>query len=176
MGVTDVAFGAMNVDPLVLEIAGKLDLAPAVVQGCLGDLARQKETKESQGKMAERWGVGFGQLTKIRHMGKVAIEEVRAGMVTQKMIIANKLDEVVMDGLNDPDKMAKLSLKDASVMAKQYTDSALNLSNGQVGAPATQINVGDLRVLIDRRNQSGPYVPIKQKLGKVIEEKNEDTN
>jgi hypothetical protein len=167
---------SQNVDPLVLEIAGKLDLAPAVVAGCLGDLARQNETKESQGRMAKRWGVGFGQLTKIRHMGRVAISEVREGLVTQKMIIANKLDEVVMDGLNDPEKVEKLSLKDASVMAKQYTDSALNLANGQVGAPATQINVGDLKILIDRRNQSGPYVPIKQKIGKVIEATTTDEN
>ena len=157
-------------DPIIEEIAKRLDLAPAVVEGVLGDLARQNETKESQGKMAARWGVAFGQLTKIRHMGKVTIEEVRAGMVTNKLALANELDGIVMDGLNDPIKREKLGLKDAAVMAKQYTDSALNLANGHVGAPATQINVGDLRILIDRRNAAGPYVPIREAIlkGKTL--------
>jgi len=136
----------------------------AIVEGVLGDLAMQKETKLSQMELAERWSLPFGALTTIRNMGKVLIQDIRDGAITKKLAIANVADDHLMDRLSDPDAVQKISARDLSTIAKQNVDSALNLNNGQVGSPQTQINIGDLRVLIDKRESSAGYVPIRERL------------
>jgi hypothetical protein len=97
-------------------------------------------------------------------MGKVLIQDIRDGAITKKLAIANVADDHLMDRLSDPDAVQKISARDLSTIAKQNVDSALNLNNGQVGSPQTQINIGDLRVLIDKRESSAGYVPIRERL------------
>ncbi len=158
-------------NPEIDAIAQRLNLPPAVVGGILGDLASQKETKISSGQLAARWGTSFGALSTCRSMGKITIADIREGSVTKKLCIANVCDDALMDRLSDPMAVAEISAKDLSSIAKQNIDSALNLSNGQVGASPFQINIGDVRVLMDKREQRGAYVPIRERLakGKVID-------
>ena len=153
-----------EIDPIVARICEKKGYPVAVVEGVLGDLAMQKETKISQMELAERWSLPFGALTTIRNMGKVLIQDIRDGAITKKLAIANAADDHLMDRLSDPDAVQKISARDLSTIAKQNVDSALNLNNGQVGSPQTQINIGDLRVLIDKRESSAGYVPIRDRL------------
>jgi hypothetical protein len=149
---------------VVEELSTKLDLPLAVVEGVLGDLAHQKESHLSQNKIAERWGVGFGEISRMRRMGHVAIADIREAAITKKLIIANTADELLIDALSDPVKVEKISARDLSQISKQHTDSALNLANGRTGPTTQQINIGDMKVLIQRQAARAPRVPIREKL------------
>jgi len=97
-------------------------------------------------------------------MGRVAIADIRDAAVTKKLIIANTADELLMAALSDPVKVATISPRDLSQISKQHTDSALNLANGRTGPATQQINIGDMKVLIQRQAERSPRVPIREKL------------
>ncbi len=138
------------------RIAKMKGMTPAIVRAILGDCANQKVSKESQAVIAARWGVPFGNVTSCRNMGKVTIEEIRSMAVSKSVTLMDAAQDIVMDKLQDPEAVAKMSAKDASVIAKQQADMALNLSNNSVGAGNITINaIGDVKALIQMKVEAG---------------------
>jgi hypothetical protein len=122
------------------------------VEGVMGDCIMQKSTKESQAKIAARWGVAFGEVSACRNMGKVTIDEARASMGTKSIILADRALDSLMDDMNDPEKLAEMKPKDKLSIAKQLTDNAINLENKAVaGQGQTNIDVGTVQILIQNQ-------------------------
>lgn len=137
------------------RIAKMKGLSEGIVRGILGDCAAQKTSKETQAQIAARWGVPFGNVTSCRNMGKVTIEEIRSMAVTKSAILMDAAQDVLMDKLSNPEIRDKMSAKDASTIAKQQADMALNLSNNQVGASNVSITaIGDVKMLMQMKTEA----------------------
>lgn len=144
-------------------------LSKGTVEGVLGDLVAKEEPgkRMSQQQIADKWGITFGQVSSIRNSHKLELEEVRASMVARNLGNAYLAQNLLHDHLVDPEKIAKISARDLSTIAKQSQDSALNMANGMVGAPA-QINFGDIKVLAKMDFGRG-FQPVEAKRTKAIE-------
>lgn len=137
------------------RIVNHTGLSEGLVQAVLGDLANQKNSKETQAAIATRYGLRFGQISSIRNMGKITIEEIRAGSVTTSIVLMETAKGLAMDKLNDPAAVAKMSAKDLSTIAKQQADMALNMSNNAVGQSNVTINnIGDVKMLMEMRTEA----------------------
>jgi hypothetical protein len=136
----------------VSDVMSKSGLERWQVEGVLGDLVMQDKSKESQGKIAKRWGVGFGEVSRCRQMGKLTIDECRAAMGTKSIILADRALDSLMDDMNDPVKLSEMKPKDKLSIAKQLTDNAINLENKAVaGQGQTNIDVGTVQILIQNQ-------------------------
>jgi hypothetical protein len=132
----------------VSEVMSKSGLERWQVEGVLGDLVMQDKSKESQGKIAKRWGVGFGEVSRCRQMGKLTIDECRAAHITKSLI----LSDGAMDRLMDEMQAGNLKPKELISIGKQYTDNAINLENKAVAGPGTtNIDVGTVQILIQNQ-------------------------
>lgn len=122
------------------------------VEGILGDLAVNHQTRESKAAIVRRWGVGYGDVSVCRNMGKLTIDEARASMGTKSIILADKALDALMDDMSDPEKLADMKPKDKLSIAKQMTDNAINLENKAVaGQGQTNIDVGMVQILIQNQ-------------------------
>jgi len=148
-------------------------LPAGTIQGVLSDLVAKNEPGQrlSQQQIADKWGITFGQVSSIRNTHKMELEEVRASMVARNIGNAYLAQEILHDHLTDPVKRSKISARDVSTIAKQAQDSALNMANGMVGAPA-QINFGDIKVLAKMDFGKG-FQPVEAKKVKVIDQPSE---
>lgn len=137
----------------VSELMSKTGLERWQVEGIMGDLVAQNRSKESQLKIANRWGVAFGEVTTCRNMGKLTIDECREALGTKSIILANRALDALADDFNDPAKLCEMKPKDKLSIAKQMTDNALNLENKAVTGVGgvTNVNIGDVQVLIQHR-------------------------
>src|SRR4030095_11163661 len=120
-------------DPALEQLAQAVKLPLGVVRGVLGDLANQKESRQTQRQIAARWGLGYGEISRMRNLGRVAIEDIREQAVTERLIIAKLANDHLMDRLNNAEQTARISARDLSQISKQQTDAALNMNNGRVG-------------------------------------------
>ncbi len=140
----------------ISEIMSQTKLTRAVVTGVLGDIARMTVSRESKGQIASRWGVGFGLMNTMKAMGKLTIEDVRCGLVTKNVIIANAASDALMDRMNDPMAVSEMDPKTLMTISKQSTDTALNLENkSAVGVAGTQVNIGEIKMLIQHKESRG---------------------
>ncbi len=139
------------------RIAKQRGLSVGIVKGVIGDLARMPETKESQAKLCSRWGIKFGDATACRNMGKVTISELRGVFESKAAMLHNSCQDILAEKMNNPEIVEKLSLRDASTIAKQQADIAAVMSNTSVGGGGTnvQINIGDVKALIGMRHHEG---------------------
>jgi len=147
----------------VEAIMSKLGIERWQAEGVLGDLVMRKATKETQTKIAARWAIPFGDVTRCYNMGKVTIEDARQMMGTKSLVIANAALDGLMDDLNDPMKAAKMDPKTKLAIAKGMTDNALNLDNKSVaGGTTNHVDVGTVQILIqnraDREKEGGSNV------------------
>ncbi len=130
-------------------------LSEGLVRAVLGDLVNQKAGGDTQAQIATRYGLRFGQISSIRNMGMITIEEIRAGSVSTSILLMETAKGLAMDKLNDPEAVAKMSAKDLSTIAKQQADMALNMSNNAVGqANVTINNIGDVKMLMQMKTDA----------------------
>lgn len=137
---------------IVQDIQERTGLEKWQIDGVIGDLANVNKTREAISAIAQRWGVGIGDINTCRHMGKVTIDDAREMMVTKATVISNKLLDGIMQDVSDPEALASIKPKDKVSMWKAVSDGAINLENKFVGAPTiTNNTMGDVQVLIQMR-------------------------
>lgn len=127
------------------RIMEEYQLSEGKAEGILLDLAG----RESDRQLAAKWQEGHGRITGMRNMSKLAVADVRAGLVTKNLLLTNK----ALDAINDRD-ISREKLGTLAALAKSTTDSALNLTQGQVGGSSTiNIAIGDIRALQTRERR-----------------------
>lgn len=162
-----------SADERVRAIVEKTKLSEGVVRGVLGDVAGMKVSRESLGEIAERWGLQFGELARVKNMGRIAIADIRDVAVTKRVLVADKAMDVLMDRMSDPAELAEVKTRELAQIAKAMDDTALSLSNNCVGGGVNvNINIGDLRALKEAREERTRAPGLAERLaeaGVVIE-------
>lgn len=161
----------------VTAIVAKYGMSVAEAEGLLKDLAMQKfEGGLSQGQIAERWEVPFGRVTAIRHMARVDIEDIRHAIVSKCVALANAMHDEMAERLADPEKRQKLSFKDLSTAAAAAHRTAQDYNAGPAQAGATIIAAGDLKIIMQAREQR-EWKPVREKIleGKTCTSEPSDT-
>lgn len=113
-------------------------------------LLRAGIKKHSARTVAKKWGLDevkvFG-LLRTKKWGR-AVQDFREQMGQRSMIAAERAGDALLDDLADEAKVAKMSIRDKAIVAKQMSENALNLNNGVVGSPAIGLNFNDIKILM----------------------------
>lgn len=113
-------------------------------------LSRAKVNKRSLGQIATGLGLDESRVRSLYNTRafKVAMDEAREDLSQSSIAAAYRAGEILHERLSDPIAAAKISARDASIINKQQSENALNLSNGMVGTPAFSMNFNDIKVLL----------------------------
>lgn len=115
-------------------------------------LLRAGVLKDSVAKVAAGLGLEVGKVAGLLRVKKWAkqVTEFREQMAQKTMIAAESMVEALIDDLDDPEKVAKMSPRDKAIVTKQMSETVLNLSNGVVGSPAIGVNFNDIKILLSQ--------------------------
>lgn len=113
-------------------------------------LSKAKVSRRSLGEIARGLGLDESKTRSLYNSRnfKVQMEEAREDLSQSSIAAAYRAGEILHERLNDPVAAAKISARDASIIKKQQSENALNLSNGMVGTPAFSMNFSDIKVLL----------------------------
>lgn len=138
------------------------ELSEGKAEGIIHDLAG----RQSDRQLAAKWQESHGRITGMRNMAKLAVADVRAGLITKNLLISNAVLDELHDRVTDPGAIKREKVMTLAAVAKSTADSALNLTQGQVGGGSTiNIAIGDIRALQERQKRPS----LMERLGPVQE-------
>lgn len=127
-------------------------------------LVHAKVDKSSMQQIANKWQLPVGKVLSFCRTRKfrLQMEESREDLTQSALAAAYKTGELLHAALDDPERVAKISPKDLSTIAKQQTDIALNLANGAVTASPLHFHFSAVKELLAQTVE-------KPVVGKVID-------
>lgn len=134
---------------------------PGLVEDMI--LLRAGIKKHSMRQIAAKWNLPEGKvigLSQVRKWGRV-IQEFREGMGQRSMLAAERAGDSLLEDLADEGKLAKMSIRDKAIVAKQMSENALNLNNGVVGSPGIGLNFNDIKILLATNVEKPVVVEVK---------------
>ena len=104
---------------------------------------------------ARQFGLTHEEFERVRKSRKwrVQLDEIREKITQTAGIGAAKVGSILMDKLNDPEKVARMSIPDTAKTYKALTDTSLNAANGNTGGifQNNSYTWADVKVLVQNR-------------------------
>ncbi len=113
-------------------------------------LIKMRVCKDSIEQVEVGFGLPPGKLRNFLRLRRwrPQLEEVRKRTEELSGLAGEMATEALVEKLSRPEVVDKLSARDLSIIGKQQSENALNLSNGQVGASQTNITFNDLKMMV----------------------------